>query len=138
MDIHDSISYLENFSKIINEWNSKFTEDRNHRWFVNFIFMSQKIKDSVRENILPIQEIIKEIKRRYSEVYEKKDINYHIEKAGSYCNHIRDCLREIMKMYLDNEDYGKIRLKWNMALPHVQKDLRDLKGRLLILRRIVS
>jgi hypothetical protein len=138
MNPEDLNNYLESFQSEVESWAQRFEEDRNHRWFVNYILMSMKIKEIVRNTILPIQEILKEIEEKYSELYEPKDIKYHLTKANGYSNHIRDLLRKIMQEYQESKEYHQIRLSWTTALPAVLKDTRDLRGRLLIIKRILN
>ena len=138
MLISDLLHALEKFEENILELETKFKEDKEHRWFKNYIFMSEKIKDNVRNFLNPLIEEIKEIQTKYSEIYFSKDIKYHTETALRHAQTIKDQLKELVIMYRDQAEYRQIKVQWEISFGPITRKISDLRGRLLIIKRTLS
>jgi hypothetical protein len=137
MPIQESLEILEKFEERFQELEDKFNEDKNHRWFVNYLFMIEKIRDNVRGYLNRVAEIIDESQEKYGEVYSKKDIKYHTDTAKRYCDSIKDLLRELVVLYNAQEDYNKIKTQWEITFSPLFRKIKDLRGRLLIIKRVL-
>ena len=136
MQVSDLLSALEKFELIILELEEKFHD--NHRWFHNYIFMSEKIRGNVRDYLNAIMDEIKEIQEKYQEIYAGKDIKYHTDTALRHSQQIKDQLKELFVMYRDQVDYPKIKVQWEISFSPVKRKINDLRGRLLIIRRVLN
>ena len=138
MSIKDLLNSLEKIEELVLDLQSKFKEDPNHRWFQNYIFMSEKIKDIVRTFLNPIIEETRRVQDNYSEIYSTRDMKYHTETALRYCTQIKEHLKDVVDIYSKQEDYTKIKVQWEITFSPVARKIKDLRGRLLIIKRILN
>jgi len=138
MLVSDLLQALEKFEETLKELESKFREDSNHRWFQNYIFMSEKIKDNVISFLNPLIEGTRDIQEKYKEVYSSKDIKYHTDTALRHAQNIKDQLKELVIMYNSQKEYPKIKVQWEISFGPISRKISDLRGRLLIIRRILN
>ena len=138
MLIKDMLDALEKFEEIYADLEKRFKEDKEHRWFINYVFMQEKIKDSVKNYLNVIIESINEVQEKYGEIYFSKDMKYHTETALRHSKQIKDQLKELVIIYNANAEYTKIKVQWEITFTPISRKIRDLRGRLLIIKRILG
>jgi len=138
MDLDDSLDYLFRLEREFEDWDRKYKEAHDHRWFTSYVFMSEKMRNLIKLNITPILELLTEIKTRLGETFEPKDLSFHIDTAATYIENMKKEMKMIITMYSEQQDYAKIRNEWGIVIPQLLKHCRDLRGRLLIIKRITE
>jgi hypothetical protein len=138
MDINDTLDYIFRVEREFEDWDRKYKESKDHRWFLSYVFMSERIKTLVKDNLNSISVYLDELKSKLGEFFESKDLPFHIDTAVKYIDEIKSELRNIVHMYNEQQDYTKIRNEWGIVLLKILKLTRDLRGRLLIIKRIIE
>lgn len=138
MDINDGLDYLFRLEKEFEDWDKKFKESKDHRWFTSYVFMSERMKTLVKTNLVSISELLTEVKTNLGEHFQSKDLNFHVDTANSYIEGMKKEMKMIITMYAEQQDYAKIRNEWGIVIPQLMKLSRDLRGRLLIIKRIIE
>ena len=134
----DSIRFqIDSLEKDLLEWQRRFNLDPKDRLFVNYIFISEKIKDKATLNLIPAIQEFQNIKFHYGDKYRTKDLNYHADAALVACDFIKKILKEIHTMYQKQEEYERIRVTWKVNFPPLFQRIRHVRERLYILDKIL-
>lgn len=137
--ITSSIHYhLESLEKDLRELDERFKKDQNDRWFVNYIFISEKIKERAGINLNPAVKELEMAKGEYAEKYKTKDLQYHADVAINECKLLKEGLRELYDLYKNQEKYERIRGVWSVRFPEFFRRIVHVRERLHILDRILS
>ena len=135
----DSITFqINTLEKDLQEWRRRFKLDPKDRLFINYIFISEKIKDKAKLNLIPAIQELQNIKFHYGDKYRIKDLNYHADAALNACDYIKKILKEIYEMYQKQEEYEKIRVTWQAHFPTLFLRIRHVRERIYILDRILK
>ena len=129
---------LDSFEKDLQQWQQRFQKDNKDRLFINYIFISEKIKDKATINILPLIQELNTLKEDYGERYRNKDFTYHTDLALNAAELIKKALRELYDLYRKPEDYEIIKLTWQRHFSALSKRISNIRERISILDRILT
>ena len=129
--------HIDSFEKEFTEWQERFRKDSKERLFVNYTFISEKIKGRVKISLNPAIEGLNEIKSEYAEKYRHKDLKYHTDIALTNCDAIKVMLKEVYDAYYNQENYDSIKLRWERCFPVLFKRIGNVRERLYMLDRIL-
>ncbi|MBI5391745.1 hypothetical protein HZB00_01960 [Candidatus Woesearchaeota archaeon] len=130
--------HIGNFEQEVQEWQKRFEEDKENRWLVNYIFISEKIKANAQTHLDPLYEELEKIKIKYGEMYKQKDLSYHVESAKHYTEYMKNLLKEVYHLYKTQADYTQIKIRWEHTLPSLRRRSLELKRRIEIIDKILS
>ena len=128
---------LDTLERDVQEWQRRFKQDSRDRLFINYIFISEKIKDKARLSLDPAIQDLQQIKEQYGEKYRIKDLSYHVGLAINTCEFLKNILKEIYDLYQKQEEYEKIKMTWHVHFSSFLKRITSLRERIYILDTIL-
>lgn len=138
MGFSDINVFLTNFNEDIKELERRYSHDSNHGILQSYIAMAGRIKKQANIFLNPAIKELELLRMRYGEKYQIKDLNFHVKQALDNMAYIKHLLREILELYAEQEPYVKISERWKNAFPSIDKRLKEINSRLILIEKILK
>lgn len=138
MGFSDIAVFLTNFNEDIKELEKRYNHDSNNNILQSYIAMASRIKKQANIFLNPAIKELELLRMRYGERYQLKDLDFHVQQALDNMAYIKHLLKEILELYAEQEPYVKISERWKACFPSIDKRLKEINSRLILVERILK